>query len=120
MYNFVNRIVETLDHYRSMVFEIIRQYIFVKSYKKWAKSLFLARVGNTIIYVIWTQDLYCEMTFLQIAFTFLVYPALILGYMGQAAYLSKHHQMTHDISYYVSVPGNLLTFIFKYLSNLCR
>lgn len=48
---------------------------------------------------------------LQIAFTFLVYPALILGYMGQAAYLSKHHQMAHDISYYVSVPGILLEFL---------
>lgn len=41
----------------------------------------------------------------QIAFTFLVYPALILAYMGQAAYLSKNHQMADQISYYVSVPG---------------
>lgn len=41
----------------------------------------------------------------QIAFTFLVYPALILAYMGQAAYLSKHHQNAGLISYYVSVPG---------------
>lgn len=42
---------------------------------------------------------------LQIAFTFLVYPALILAYMGQAAYLSKHHDTSYHISYYVSVPG---------------
>nr|GEW13134.1 potassium transporter 2-like isoform X1 [Tanacetum cinerariifolium] len=44
---------------------------------------------------------------IQIAFSFLVYPALILGYMGQAAYLSKHHQMANDISYYVSVPESV-------------
>lgn len=42
---------------------------------------------------------------LQIAFTFLVYPALILAYMGQAAYLSMHHDDSSQISFYVSVPG---------------
>lgn len=41
---------------------------------------------------------------IQIAFTFLVYPALILAYMGQAAYLSKHHHTIHKIGFYVSVP----------------
>lgn len=44
---------------------------------------------------------------LQIAFTFVVYPSLILAYMGQAAYLSTHHKMETDyhIGFYVSVPG---------------
>ncbi|KAJ8439523.1 hypothetical protein Cgig2_007040 [Carnegiea gigantea] len=44
-----------------------------------------------------------------IAFTFVVYPALILAYMGQAAYLSKHHVISSDyrIGFYVSVPENL-------------
>ncbi|KAI8540200.1 hypothetical protein RHMOL_Rhmol09G0243400 [Rhododendron molle] len=41
---------------------------------------------------------------IQIAFTFLVYPALILAYMGQAAYLSMHHDASSQISFYVSVP----------------
>ncbi|KAF8397127.1 hypothetical protein HHK36_016034 [Tetracentron sinense] len=43
-------------------------------------------------------------TAIQIAFTFMVYPALILAYMGQAAYLSKHHHPSHKIGFYVSVP----------------
>ncbi|KAE9620099.1 putative potassium transporter [Lupinus albus] len=44
-----------------------------------------------------------------IAFTFLVYPSLILAYMGQAAYLSKHHSHQNDcqIGFYVSVPVQL-------------
>ncbi|KAK3004501.1 hypothetical protein RJ639_018764 [Escallonia herrerae] len=46
-------------------------------------------------------------TAIQIAFTFLVYPALILAYMGQAAYLSKHHSTTYHISYYLSVPESV-------------
>ncbi|KAG2309399.1 hypothetical protein Bca52824_029147 [Brassica carinata] len=41
---------------------------------------------------------------IQIAFTFLVYPALILAYMGQAAYLSQHHNSAHAIGFYISVP----------------
>ena len=40
----------------------------------------------------------------QIAFTCLVYPCLILAYMGEAAFLSKHH---YDIerSFYKAIPG---------------
>lgn len=43
----------------------------------------------------------------QIAFTFMVYPSLVLAYMGQAAYLSMHHEMENDyrVGFYVSVPG---------------
>lgn len=55
--------------------------------------------------------------FLQIAFTFLVYPALILAYMGQAAYLSKHHNSTHQIGFYVSVPGMSLYHLQKFFED---
>ncbi|KAM7464610.1 hypothetical protein LguiA_032731 [Lonicera macranthoides] len=43
---------------------------------------------------------------IKIAFTSIVYPSLILAYMGQAAYLSKHHVVEEDykIGFYVSVP----------------
>lgn len=46
---------------------------------------------------------------IQIAFTSIVYPSLILAYMGQAAYLSRHHAIENDyrIGFYVSVPGKL-------------
>lgn len=46
---------------------------------------------------------------IKIAFTCVVYPALILAYMGQAAYLSKHHLIETDyrIGFYVSVPEKI-------------
>ncbi|GFS45094.1 potassium transporter family protein [Actinidia rufa] len=46
---------------------------------------------------------------IQIAFTFVVYPSLILAYMGQAAYLSKHHNIEsyYRIGFYVSVPEKI-------------
>lgn len=52
---------------------------------------------------------------LQIAFTSVVYPALILAYMGQAAYLSKHHpDIEHDyhFGFYISVPGRWCNSFF--------
>lgn len=40
----------------------------------------------------------------QIAFTSLVYPCLMLAYLGEAAFLSRHHE---DIqrSFYKAIPG---------------
>lgn len=46
----------------------------------------------------------------------MVYPSLILAYMGQAAYLSKHHNIETDyrIGFYVSVPGMYLHLFSAY------
>jgi len=46
---------------------------------------------------------------IQLAFTSLVYPSLILGYMGQAAYLSKHHNLdaSYQIGFYIAVPESV-------------
>ncbi|KAJ0989595.1 hypothetical protein J5N97_007951 [Dioscorea zingiberensis] len=46
---------------------------------------------------------------IKIAFTSMVYPSLILAYMGQAAYLSQHHIIESDyrIGFYVSVPERI-------------
>ncbi|VAI60485.1 unnamed protein product [Triticum turgidum subsp. durum] len=46
---------------------------------------------------------------IQIAFISVVYPALVLAYMGQAAYISQHHSFenSYHIGFYVSVPEKL-------------
>lgn len=51
---------------------------------------------------------------LQIAFTSVVYPSLIFAYMGQAAYLSKHHNIAQDyhFGFYESVPGRWCNSFF--------
>ncbi|KAK1321979.1 Potassium transporter 1 [Acorus calamus] len=48
---------------------------------------------------------------IKIAFTFLVYPCLILAYMGEAAFLSKHHE---DIqrSFYKAIPEAVFWPVF--------
>ncbi|KAK9279140.1 hypothetical protein L1049_012817 [Liquidambar formosana] len=48
---------------------------------------------------------------IKIAFTFLVYPSLILAYMGEAAFLSRHHE---DIqrSFYKAIPEAVFWPVF--------
>ncbi|ERN05324.1 hypothetical protein AMTRI_Chr08g208830 [Amborella trichopoda] len=48
---------------------------------------------------------------IKVAFTLLVYPCLILAYMGEAAYLSKHHE---DIqrSFYKAIPEAVFWPVF--------
>ncbi|KAL3530907.1 hypothetical protein ACH5RR_010229 [Cinchona calisaya] len=48
---------------------------------------------------------------IKVAFTFLVYPCLILAYLGEAAYLSQHHQ---DIqrSFYKAIPEAVFWPVF--------
>ncbi|XP_050240172.1 potassium transporter 1 isoform X2 [Quercus robur] len=48
---------------------------------------------------------------IRIAFTFLVYPSLLLTYMGEAAFLSKHHE---DIerSFYKAIPETVFWPVF--------
>ncbi|KAH7570258.1 hypothetical protein JRO89_XS05G0077800 [Xanthoceras sorbifolium] len=46
-----------------------------------------------------------------IAFTFVVFPCLLLAYMGQAAYLMKHPESATRI-FYVSVPDSLFWPVF--------
>ncbi|GKC32947.1 potassium transporter 2-like protein [Tanacetum coccineum] len=75
---------------------------------KWADWV----VGQTVKHGPGSEAMFADLAHfsyaaIQIAFSFLVYPVLILGCMGQAAYLSKHHQMDNDISYYVSVPESV-------------
>lgn len=48
---------------------------------------------------------------IQIAFTSVVFPCLLLAYMGQAAYLSKYPSSTHRV-FYDSVPEALFWPIF--------
>ncbi|KVI04810.1 potassium transporter [Cynara cardunculus var. scolymus] len=96
-------------HWNPHVYEALSPYYMYKFLKKTKKQGWMS-LGGILLCITGSEAMFADLghfsyTAIQTAFTFLVYPALILGYMGQAAYLSKHHQMAHDISYYVSVPG---------------
>ncbi|XP_071742030.1 potassium transporter 2-like isoform X2 [Rutidosis leptorrhynchoides] len=90
------------------VYKALSPYYMYKFLKKTKKRGWMS-LGGILLCITGSEAMFADLghftySAIQIAFTFLVYPALILAYMGQAAYFSKHHQMTHAISYYVSVP----------------
>ncbi|XP_047324893.1 potassium transporter 2-like isoform X2 [Impatiens glandulifera] len=93
------------------VYEALSPYYMFKFLKKTRKGGWMS-LGGILLCITGSEAMFADLghfsyTAIQVAFTFLVYPSLILAYMGQAAYLSKHHHSTHKISYYASVPESL-------------
>ncbi|CAL1381308.1 unnamed protein product [Linum trigynum] len=91
------------------VYQALSPYYMYKFLKKTKKSGWMS-LGGILLCITGSEAMFADLghfsyTAIQIAFTFLVYPALIVAYMGQAAYLSQHHGT--DISFYIFVPEKL-------------
>ncbi|KAL2539975.1 Potassium transporter 2 [Abeliophyllum distichum] len=96
-------------HWNPHVYQALSPYYMLKFLKKTRKGGWMS-LGGILLCITGSEAMFADLghfsyAAIQMAFTFLVYPALILAYMGQAAYLSKHHHTIHDIGFYVSVPG---------------
>uniref|UniRef100_A0A1D1Y1N3 Potassium transporter n=1 Tax=Anthurium amnicola TaxID=1678845 RepID=A0A1D1Y1N3_9ARAE len=73
-------------------------------------------LGGVVLCITGAETMFADLghfspTSIKIAFTFLVYPCLILAYMGEAAFLSKHHE---DIqrSFYKAIPEGVFWPVF--------
>ncbi|CAI0455394.1 unnamed protein product [Linum tenue] len=93
------------------VYQAISPYYMYKFLKKTRRGGWMS-LGGILLCMTGSEAMFADLGHfsqlsIQIAFTFVVYPSLILAYMGQAAYLSKHHSLETDyrIGFYVSVPG---------------
>ncbi|KAL6911425.1 hypothetical protein ACP4OV_000230 [Aristida adscensionis] len=71
-------------------------------------------LGGILLCVTGSEAMYADLghfsqSSIKIAFISVVYPALVLAYMGQAAFISQHHtfESTYQIGFYVSVPESL-------------
>ncbi|XP_062222114.1 potassium transporter 25 [Phragmites australis] len=71
-------------------------------------------LGGILLCVTGSEAMYADLghfsqSSIKIAFISVVYPALVLAYMGQAAYISQHHnfESSYQIGFYVSVPETL-------------
>ncbi|CAN1297612.1 Potassium transporter 2 [Linum perenne] len=93
------------------VYRALSPCYMYKFLKKTKKSGWMS-LGGILLCITGSEAMFADLghfsyTAIQIAFSFLVYPALILAYMGQAAYLSQHHGNASDISFYIFVPEKL-------------
>lgn len=95
------------------VYQALSPYYMYKFLRKTRKGGWMS-LGGILLCITGSEAMFADLghfpyTAIQIAFTVLVYPALILAYMGQAAYLSKHHHIdtSYQIGFYVSVPESV-------------
>ncbi|XP_047065994.1 probable potassium transporter 9 [Lolium rigidum] len=92
------------------VYQALNPVFMLKFLKKTKKSGWMS-LGGILLCMTGSEAMFADLghfsySSIQLAFTSLVYPALILGYMGQAAFLTQHHDFdsSYQIGFYVSVP----------------
>ncbi|XP_020522336.1 potassium transporter 2 isoform X2 [Amborella trichopoda] len=100
-------------HWNPYVYQALSPYYMYKFLKKTRKGGWMS-LGGILLCITGSEAMFADLGHfsyraIQMAFTFVVYPALILAYMGQAAYLSKHHHIdtSYQIGFYVSVPESV-------------
>ncbi|KAJ8750036.1 hypothetical protein K2173_013951 [Erythroxylum novogranatense] len=103
--------VYNIVHWNPHVYQALSPYYMYKFLKKTQKKGWMS-LGGMLLCITGSEAMFADLGHfsqlsIKIAFTFVVYPSLILAYMGQAAYLSKHHIIESDyrIGFYVSVPA---------------
>ncbi|TMW93054.1 hypothetical protein EJD97_012240 [Solanum chilense] len=105
--------VYNIIHWNPHVYQALSPYYMYKFLKKTQRGGWMS-LGGILLCITGSEAMFADLGHfsqlsIKIAFTFVVYPSLILAYMGQAAYLSKHHVIASDyhIGFYVSVPEKL-------------
>ncbi|XVE83934.1 hypothetical protein DITRI_Ditri16bG0128700 [Diplodiscus trichospermus] len=105
--------VYNIFYWNPHVYQALSPYYMYKFLKKTQKGGWMS-LGGILLCITGSEAMFADLGHfsqlsIKIAFTFVVYPSLILAYMGQAAYLSKHHIIETDyrIGFYVSVPEKI-------------
>ncbi|CAN1151264.1 Potassium transporter 6 [Linum perenne] len=105
--------IYNIFYWNPQVYQALSPYYMYKFLKKTQRGGWMS-LGGILLCITGSEAMFADLGHfsqlsIKIAFTSLVYPSLILAYMGQAAYLSTHHVMENDyqIGFYVSVPDKL-------------
>ncbi|XP_044479073.1 potassium transporter 8-like isoform X3 [Mangifera indica] len=105
--------VYNIFYWNPHVYEALSPHYMYKFLKKTQKGGWMS-LGGILLCITGSEAMFADLGHfsqlsIKIAFTFVVYPSLILAYMGQAAYLSKHHSIKsyYWIGFYVSVPEKI-------------
>jgi KUP system potassium uptake protein len=81
-------------------------------------------LGGVLLCITGSEAMYADLghfsrSSIKVAFTFVVYPALLLGYMGQAAYLSKNlHDIDHGFFHSIPKPVFWPVFLIATLASI--
>ncbi|KAK6928325.1 Potassium transporter [Dillenia turbinata] len=102
--------IYNIIHWNPNVYQALSPYYMYKFLKKTQRDGWMS-LGGILLCITGSEAMYADLGHfsqlsIKIAFTFMVYPSLILAYMGQAAFLSRHHGIER-IGFYVSVPEKI-------------
>ncbi|GER51526.1 potassium transporter family protein [Striga asiatica] len=97
--------VYNILHWNPHVYKALSPYYIYRFLKKTEREGWMS-LGGILLCITGKRK---HFTLFFIAFTSFVYPSLVLAYMGQAAYLSQHHdfQKSYRVGFYISVPEKL-------------
>nr|AAK53758.1 putative potassium transporter HAK1p [Mesembryanthemum crystallinum] len=105
--------VYNIVYWNPHVYRALSPYYMYKFLKKTQRGGWMS-LGGILLCMTGSEAMFADLghfsqSSIKIAFSFVVYPALILAYMGQAAYLSMHHslQSGYRVGFYVSVPEKI-------------
>ncbi|XP_043703369.1 potassium transporter 6-like [Telopea speciosissima] len=105
--------VYNIFHWNPHVYQALSPYYMYKFLKKTQRGGWMS-LGGILLCITGSEAMFADLGHfsqlsIKIAFTSVVYPSLILAYMGQAAYLSRHHDIENHyrIGFYVSVPERI-------------
>ncbi|MBA0676778.1 hypothetical protein Goari_018236 [Gossypium aridum] len=89
-------------HWNPHVYQAFSPYYMYKFFRKTQRGGWMS-LGGILLCITGSEAMFADLGHfsqlsIKIAFTFLVYPSLILAYMGQAAYLSQHHIIESEFS----------------------
>ncbi|KAL6649884.1 hypothetical protein ACP70R_014108 [Stipagrostis hirtigluma subsp. patula] len=100
-------------HWNPHIYQALNPSYMFKFLRKTRKYGWMS-LGGILLCMTGSEAMFADLghfsySAIQLAFTSLVYPALILAYMGQAAYLSKHHDFysSSQVGFYIAVPDKV-------------
>ncbi|KAL5987387.1 hypothetical protein ACLOJK_038553 [Asimina triloba] len=97
-------LIWVLGDYKNVTWEIRKRFEIVGMKKPGRRKVPLFYNGKQLAFASMSK---CK----EAAFTFLIYPCLILAYMGEAAFLSKHHEDVQR-SFYQAIPETVFWPVF--------
>ncbi|CAI9761683.1 unnamed protein product [Fraxinus pennsylvanica] len=97
-----------------IVFGLSPHYI-IKFFSETGKDGWIS-LGGVLLSITGTEAMFADLGHftacsIRLAFAFIVYPCLVVQYMGQAAYLSKNISSIPN-SFYASIPGSVFWPVF--------
>ncbi|XP_061359486.1 potassium transporter 6 [Gastrolobium bilobum] len=105
--------IYNIFHWNPHVYQALSPYYVFKFLSKTQRGGWMA-LGGILLCITGSEAMFADLGHfsqlsIKIAFTSVVYPSLVLAYMGQAAYLSRHHNIEHEyhFGFYISVPKKL-------------